>query len=129
LTNFDLRLSRHGIGTAFHPVDGFLFRFALPDPVAGNEFLRLGERAIDDGALLPENLTRAPLELGWSPSPASITPAFTNSSLNLPISVNSCAFGMTPASDSFVAFTMTMNRISTSYAVLFVGLVDAFVYL
>ena len=36
---------------------------------------------------LPENLMRAPFELGWSPSPASITPAFTSSSLNFPISV------------------------------------------
>src|SRR5439155_9224619 len=26
----------------------------------------------------PSNLTRTPLELGWSPSPASITPAFTS---------------------------------------------------
>src|SRR5262245_24551072 len=61
--------------------------------------------------LLPENLTRAPLELGWSPSPASITPAFTSSSLNLPISVRSCWFGMTPASESYVALTKIMNRI------------------
>ena len=37
--------------------------------------------------LPPENLTRAPLELGWSPSPASMTPALTSSSLNLPICV------------------------------------------
>jgi hypothetical protein len=28
---------------------------------------------------LPENLTRLPLELGWRPSPASMTPAFTSS--------------------------------------------------
>ena len=36
----------------------------------------------------------APFELGWSPSPASITPAFTSS--------------------SFVALTITMNRIKIS---------------
>ena len=39
--------------------------------------------------LPPENLTRAPFELGWSPSPASITPAFTSSSLYFPISARS----------------------------------------
>ena len=36
---------------------------------------------------------------------------------------------MTLASDSFVAFTMTMNRISTSYAVPFVGLVDMLLFI
>ena len=59
----------------------------------------------------PENLTRAPFELGWSPSPASIMPAFTSSSLNLPMSSRSFVSGRTPASDSFVALTITMNRI------------------
>ena len=59
----------------------------------------------------PENRTRAPFELGWSPSPASITPAFTSSSLNLPISARSFSSGSTPASESLVALTMIMNRI------------------
>src|SRR5438132_4284500 len=64
--------------------------------------------------LPPENLTRAPLVLGWSPSPASITPAFTSSSLNLPISVSSCSLGITPASESLVALIKIMNRIFVS---------------
>src|ERR1041384_4203073 len=46
--------------------------------------------------LLPENLTRAPLEVGCSPSPATNTPALANYSLNLPISVRSSRLGMTP---------------------------------
>ena len=50
--------------------------------------------------LAPENLTRAPFELGWRPSPASMTPALTSSSLNLPISASSFSFGRTPASES-----------------------------
>src|SRR5262245_16665220 len=50
--------------------------------------------------LAPEKRTRLPFELGWSPSPASITPALTSSSLNLPISARSCSLGMTPASES-----------------------------
>ena len=61
----------------------------------------------------PENLTRLPFELGCSPSPASITPAFTNSSLNFPMAakvflVSSVA--RTPASEFWSALTITMNR-------------------
>src|SRR5271170_7897415 len=64
---------------------------------------------------LPENLTRAPLELGWRPSRASRTPALTSSSLYLPISASSCGSGRAPSfSDSAVALTMTMNRIEKS---------------
>src|SRR6266852_4405222 len=62
----------------------------------------------------PENRTRLPFELGWSPSPASITPAFTSSSLNLPISVRSFSSGRTPASVSLVALMITMTRIVSS---------------
>src|SRR5262245_20789504 len=58
----------------------------------------------------PSNRTRAPLELGCSPSPASITPALTSSSLNLPMSSRTFSCGRTPDSDSLLALTMTMNR-------------------
>ena len=61
--------------------------------------------------LSPENLTRAPFELGWSPSPASSTPAFASSSLNFPISVRSFSSGRRPASEFLVALTKIMNRI------------------
>src|SRR6266576_1678184 len=60
----------------------------------------------------PPNLTRAPFELGCRPSPASITPAFTSSSLNLPISRSSSSFGIWPASYSSPPFTRTMKRIA-----------------
>src|SRR5262245_28293988 len=60
--------------------------------------------------LPPEKVTRFPFELGCSPSPASITPAFTSSSLNLPMSAKSFSLPMTPDSDSLFALTMTMNR-------------------
>src|SRR5436305_9964128 len=60
----------------------------------------------------PENRTRFPFELGCSPSPASSTPAFINSSLNLPISDNSSWFRRLPASEFLLAFTITMNRIA-----------------
>src|SRR5206468_2338606 len=54
---------------------------------------------------------RTPSELGYSPSPASITPAFTSSSLKLPIAARAFSSGSAPLSDSFVAFTITMKRI------------------
>src|SRR5438132_13508926 len=57
---------------------------------------------------------RAPLDDACSPSPASITPAFTSSSLNLPISARSACVGRTPASESLLAFTSTTNRIALS---------------
>src|SRR5882724_8560044 len=40
-------------------------------------------------------------------------PALTSSSLNLPIAVSSSVLGMTPASESLLAFTITMNCIVT----------------
>jgi hypothetical protein len=41
----------------------------------------------------PLKRTRAPFELGWSPSPASRMPAFASSSLNLPIASSSSVLG------------------------------------
>src|SRR5437870_5497827 len=64
--------------------------------------------------LPPENAMRAPFELAWSPSPASNTPAFTMSSLNLPIAAISSLLGRTPASEFLLALTCIMNRIVIS---------------
>src|SRR3989442_15131282 len=64
--------------------------------------------------LLPENLTRAPFELAWSPSAASSTPAFSSCMLNLPISVRLFSSGRPPASESLLALTRIMNRIVLS---------------
>src|SRR5207247_10743339 len=64
--------------------------------------------------LCPEYLTRAPLELACSPSPANITPAFTSSSLKFPLSVSISFVGSLPASESLFAFTITRNRIVVS---------------
>src|SRR5262249_13315158 len=58
---------------------------------------------------LPANVTRAPFELGCRPSPASMTPAFTNSSLNLPISASSCVFVFWPFLEFFLVLTKSMN--------------------
>src|SRR6478672_513595 len=61
--------------------------------------------------LSPKKRTRAPFELGCRPSPASMIPAFTNSSLYLPMALRSASLGRTPASESLVARTITMKRI------------------
>jgi len=91
LADLDLSLfARHGIGTALDPIDRLLQRLALPEPESGNQLFGLGECPSITIRFSPENLTRAPFELGCNPSPASITPAFVSSSLNLPISVSSC---------------------------------------
>src|SRR5262249_2372575 len=60
------------------------------------------------------NLTRFPFELAWRPSPASMMPAFTSSSLNFPISARSSFLGRMPASESLLALTITMTLISFS---------------
>src|SRR5690349_18825229 len=57
---------------------------------------------------------RTPFELGCRPSPASITPALTSSSLYLPIASSRPVDGILPASLSADAFTMIMNRMAVS---------------
>src|SRR4029077_15403178 len=59
--------------------------------------------------LPPENFRRVPLELGCSPARSRSTPAFSSSSLYLAILLSSSSLGMTPASESLLAFTIIMN--------------------
>src|ERR1041385_3745152 len=56
--------------------------------------------------------TRAPFELGCSPSPPSITPALASSSLYLAIASSVFCCGMTPASVSLFALRIIMKRIA-----------------
>src|SRR5688572_14444777 len=50
-SNLELRLfTRHRIRTATYPLDRLVHRLHLPQPEAGDELLRLGERAVNDGA-------------------------------------------------------------------------------
>ena len=42
---------RHRIGQRLSPLDRLLDRLHLPDPVAGDQLLGLGERPVDDGPL------------------------------------------------------------------------------
>src|SRR5687767_13234654 len=63
---------------------------------------------------LPLKRTLAPLDVGCSPSPASMTPALTSSSLYFVIASRSSVPGISPASDSGLPGTRTMKRIATS---------------
>src|ERR1700722_962261 len=46
--DFDLARYWHGIGAALHPGDRLVHVLDFPEPEAGDHFLRLGERAVDD---------------------------------------------------------------------------------
>src|SRR2546426_1080619 len=59
----------------------------------------------------PAYFTRHPFELACRPEASSNTPAFCSSSWYFAISVRIFRCGMTPSSESWVAFTMIMNRI------------------
>src|SRR3954467_1971374 len=63
----------------------------------------------------PSKRTRTPFALGWRPSPASITPAPTSSSLKRVIASTSASSGSWPASDLGSPFTNTITRISISF--------------
>src|SRR5207247_2679008 len=47
LPDLDLRVGWHRVGTALDPLDRLLLRFHLPQPEAGDELLRFGERSVD----------------------------------------------------------------------------------
>src|SRR5690349_21746872 len=63
---------------------------------------------------LPLKRTFAPLEVGCSPSPASITPDLTSSSLYFVIAPSISVVGISPASDSGLPGTRIMKRICVS---------------
>src|SRR5215813_12509653 len=61
--------------------------------------------------LPPVYLIRQPAELGCRPVPSSSTPALASCSWYFAISAMRLSSGITPASDSLVAFTTIMKRI------------------
>src|SRR3982074_1257902 len=64
----------------------------------------------------PSNLTFQPFDVGCSPERSSRTPALDSSSLHLPMVARISSLGICPASESFVAFTIIMNRMVVSSA-------------
>src|SRR5713101_5506998 len=69
----------------------------------------------------PAYLMRQPFALAWSPEASSSTPAFCRSSWYFAISASIVSCGITPASESGVAFTMIMNRMVLSPPLLGLG--------
>src|SRR2546422_538868 len=61
MPDLDLRLTGHRVRAALDPLDRLFLRLALPDPVAGDQLLRLGERSVDDGALAAREPDAGPL--------------------------------------------------------------------
>src|SRR5262245_16411079 len=51
LADLDLGLLTGGVGAALHPLDRCRLRLQLPDPEAGDQLLRFGERTVDHGPL------------------------------------------------------------------------------
>jgi hypothetical protein len=85
--NFTFAIS--GVWSALHQLDRFFQRVHLDDREARNEFLRLGERTIDDGALVAAELHARTLRSRGEPLGGE-------------------------EDDSFVAMAMTMKRIALS---------------
>src|SRR5690606_39947876 len=54
--DFELGLRARRVRAALRPLDRLVHRLHLPEPVAGDELLRLGERPVDDGALVTGEL-------------------------------------------------------------------------
>src|SRR5262245_2524392 len=61
LANLDLGLRAGGVRAALHPFDGFFLRLHLPQPEAGDQFLRLGKWTVDYGPVRSRELDARPL--------------------------------------------------------------------
>jgi hypothetical protein len=95
-------------GSAFQPFDGVLHGVDTPEPEAGDELFGFGEGAVGDGALRAGEFDAGSLCAGTE----SLGGEQTSSSLYWPMRVSISLLGRPPASDSLVAFTMTMTLIA-----------------
>src|SRR3954471_14639080 len=69
LADLDLGLRALGVGNALDPLDRLLLRLGLDQPEAGDQLLRLGERAVDHGALGARELDPRSLRARLEPLP------------------------------------------------------------
>src|SRR5688572_17215439 len=67
LADLDLPLVAGRVRHPLHPLDRLFLRFYLDEPEAGDQFLRLGERAVDDRALVPGKLHAGALRARMQP--------------------------------------------------------------
>src|ERR1700687_3612503 len=111
LANFDFGAAVER--RALHPFDRLVPRLHLNQPETGDKVAGHGERTMAHAGLFSRIFDPGAFRRRMQPSPASMTPAFTISSLNLPIAVSISVLGITPASLFLSAFTITMNRIVT----------------
>src|SRR5215204_2828551 len=65
--NLDLALAQHRVRAAPRPLDRLVHRRDLPDPVAGDQLLRLRERPIDNCAVLAGEAHPLPRRRGFEP--------------------------------------------------------------
>jgi hypothetical protein len=71
LADLEIRFARHRIRAALGPIDGFLQRRTLPDPVAGDQLLVSAKGPSITLRDAPEKCTRAPTALAQTFSPSS----------------------------------------------------------
>ena len=93
-TDLDLAISRHRVGAPLHPGNGIRRILDLPQPIAGDEWTRF--RSIDHIAVSPSKPTRLRWE-GHRIRQASLMPALTSSSSNVPISWGTADMRRMPA--------------------------------
>src|SRR5579863_8141426 len=99
LADFDIELeAEKERRRALDPFNGLFARFHLDDPVAGDELLGFGERAVHDGALIVLGEFDSNALGAWlQPGEIEQYAAFISSSLYLPIVARSSSLGITPA--------------------------------
>ena len=107
LANLYVGFAFVGVGASLDPLNRLFERLNLPEPEAGDEFLAFGEGAVGDGAVLAGEVDASAFGGGVKTVEPNKTPASKSSSLNLFMSAMSWGSG----GASFVALTMTMNRI------------------
>jgi hypothetical protein len=106
---------QHRTGAPTRPLDRLVHRADLPQPVAADELLRLGEWTVDDAALVARELHAlglcAPVKALARQHDASLDELLVEREH----SANSFSLGMTPASVFLVALTITMTVIVVSF--------------
>src|SRR5881409_1350528 len=116
LADLDLRLAVWGksVRSALHPLDRFFQRFHLNDREARNELFRLGERTIDDSALVTAELHARTLRARGEPLGGEEDASLYELFVVLAHRGERFWLRENARSDSFVALPMIMKRIVLS---------------
>src|SRR3954468_12112691 len=98
---------------ALQPLDRFVHRLDVPQPEAGDQLLRFSERSVDHRAFGTGEPDALAPRTWMQPFARLHHAAFTSCSLYLPIADRIFSSGIWPASDSLLAFTITITRITS----------------